>query len=301
MGYTHYWTQTRSFTKEEWIEVSADLAEILSYVENDLGVPLANGMGDGGTRPEFTGSIIQFNGVGDDSHETFTVDLKRTRLYPGATLGGSFCKTARKPYDIAVTACLCYLSSVAGAFSVSSDGSGSDFVLGLDAARKALPNKANQLDIPMDVMKRDRWTGPWVSGQTGSGFEVHFCIDGKGYVIRSKTGESYCFKTHRDLGVFLNQHKTAQFRSGGSTGWGGYGRTEPNIWDARGSFDPARHQRIARAQAKVLRQLFPVPPEHDQQPPAYVRPDTMLRPEEKGEFCYSLRELLEKASAPAAA
>lgn len=301
MGYTHYWTQTRSFTKEEWIEVSADLAEILSYVENDLGVPLAGGMGEAGTRPRFGAGAIVFNGVGDDAHETFSVDLKRSRAYTGATLGWACCKTARKPYDVAVTACLCYLSSVAGVFSVSSDGSGSDFVLGLDAARKALPNKANQLDIPMGVMQADRWTGPWVHGYPESGFEVRFCVDGKGYVIRSKTGESYCFETHRDLGLFLDRTKFAEFRSGGSTGWGGYGRVEPTIWDAMGSFDQARHKRLARAQAKVLRQLFPVPPEHDQQPPAYVRPDTMLRPEEKGEFCYSLRELLEKVSEPAAA
>ena len=43
MGYTHYWTQTRAFTDEEWSELATDIGEIISYVENITGVPLAVG------------------------------------------------------------------------------------------------------------------------------------------------------------------------------------------------------------------------------------------------------------------
>jgi hypothetical protein len=45
-----------------------------------------------------------------------------------------------------------------------------------------------------------------------------------------------------------------------------------------GSFDEARHIRIAKAQTRALLPLFPVPVEHAQKPPAYVRPGDMPEP-----------------------
>lgn len=316
MGYTHYWTQTRNFTPAEWIVVVDDIRAILTYAQHDCGIALANGNGDGGTSPEF-GETIMFNGVGDDSHETMLIN----RRVPKAKYEGDFnpswdfCKTARKPYGPVVTACLCYLTTVTRredpashepiigteVFTASSDGDGSDFLVGLDLARKALPRVANMLDIPMDVMKSDRWCGPWVNivgGATGceanTNFEVHFCVDRKGYVLRPRTGESYCFESHLALARFLDKTKFAKFTSGGSTGWGSYGREEPDIWHASGSFDAARHLRIKRAQEKVLKTLFPVDAACAQQPPAYVRPGEM--PDNAGhEFCYSIGDLLNLA------
>jgi hypothetical protein len=277
--------------------VSADILEILNHVEHGLDTPLANGHGDPGTHPVFDATEIMFNGVGVASHETFVLPRVRRKEWEGGSLGGNFCKTARKPYDVAVTACLCYLSSVANAYSVSSDGRGSNFVAGLAAAREALPSKANILDIPMGVMESDRWTGPWVSDQTGSGYHVGFCVNGKGYVTRVKTGETYCFATHVEMAVFLDAHKQAKFRRGGTSVFGGYGTIEPDIWHASGSFDQLRHQRIARAQSKVLRSLFPVDGGHAEKPPAYVRPDDFARPEDNGSFSYSLSDLLQKVNA----
>jgi len=276
MGYTHYWTQKRTFTADEWTEVSDDIRSILSYVEVHLAVPLTNGNGDGGTRPVFAARNIAFNGVGDDSHETFSVSRNRVRLWEGCRLGNDFCKTARKPYDVAVTACLCYLASVTCAYSVSSDGKGPDFTLGLDAARKALPRKANLLDYPLDVMRDDRWTGPWVHGFEGSGYAVRFCIDGSGYVEKQSTKEWYRFDTHESLGRFLVAHRQAVFPRGGSARWGIYDRFETNIWNASGSFDQARHARIARAQRKALAPLFPPDAQHAFEPPAYVRPGDIV-------------------------
>jgi hypothetical protein len=300
MGYTHYWTQTRSFTAVEWSEVCTDIAAILSYVEHGCDIPLANGHGEPGTHPVIDADDIMFNGVdneNDDAHETMVVSRKREKAWEGGTLGWACTKTARKPYDLAVTAVLCYLSSVAGTHSVSSDGNGSNFVAGLAAAREALPNKANILDIPMGVMEADRWTGPWISGQKGSGYSVNFCVNGKAYVTHLKSGDVRCFQTHGDLGKFLDANKTARFARGGTSVFGGYGRVEPNIWYASGSFDKARHERIAKAQAKILKQLFPVPAEHAEKPPAYVRPDTLVRPEDNGTFCYSLADLMQKVAA----
>lgn len=293
MGYTHYWTQNRSFTADEWTGLSTDIAEILKYVENDLGVPLADGGGEHATRPVFDADDIIFNGLGDDAHETFIIHRKRQKAWEGGRLGGDFCKTARKPYDVAVTACLCYLASVTETHVVNSDGRGGDFMTGLATARAAVPSKANVLDIPLDLMKEDRWTGPWISGQQGSGYEVHFCIDGYGYVERLSTHDWYRFESHEALGRFLTASKTAIFRKSGRTSFGRYEAVESDIWNASGSFDEARHKRIARAQAKALYYLFPVWSE-SVRPPAFVRPGDLPRPEEQGAFCYSLTELMQR-------
>jgi hypothetical protein len=301
MGYTHYWTQTRNFTQDEWSEVSEDISAILSYVENELGVPLADGMGEHRTRPAIDADEIAFNGLGDDSHETFTVTRKRVKTWEGGTLGGDCCKTARKPYDVAVTACLCYLASVTETHGVSSDGYGSDFVDGLNAARQAVPRKANVLDIPMDIMKRDRWTGPWVHNYSDkAGFAARFCIDGYAYVEKLRTDEWYRFDSHEAMARFLEANKRATFRTGGTMRWGTYGKVEPDIWYATGSFDQARHDRIGRAQTKVLARLFPVDAEHAHRPPAFVRPGELPRPEDNGTFCYSLSELIQRCDAIAA-
>lgn len=288
MGYTHYFTQTRNLTVDEWTDICTDLTEILSFTENELGIPLANGHGEPRTRP-------LFNGLGDDAHETFYISRKRQPPeYPGDRAGGFFCKTARKPYDVAVTACLCYLSTCLDkpAFHVNSDGHGKDFLQGLSLARQALPRKANVLDIPMGVMQSDRWTGPWVSG-VPNGYEVRFCINGKGYVLHRT--ESYCFQTHLELAQFLERHKQLIFRE--RSRHRTYVEVEPDIWRASGYFDKTRHERIARAQRKALAQLFPVTDvEHDEQPPAYVRPGDFPRPEENGTFSYSLADLINKVN-----
>jgi hypothetical protein len=305
VGYTHYWTQKRSFTKTEWAQVSKDIGEILKYTEHMSGIYLADGMGEPHTKPEFTPDKIWFNGAGDNSYETMGIDrMKRKPDYPSDTAGGGFCKTERKPYDIAVTAVLCYLATVTrrenpathepiiGSEShfVSSDGGGSDFLAGLDLARKALPQYSNILDIPMLVMQNDRWCAPWIQGPNG--YEARFCVDGCGYIHKKSTDEWYCFTSHREFAEFLERNKRASFPGGiMHTSWGDYGPTEPDIWSASGSFDKNRHARIGRAQTKVFAPLFPVAPDHAQRPPAFVRPGEML---ENGgrEFAYYIRDLL---------
>lgn len=295
MGYTHYWTQTRNLTRDEFVEIAKDIGDILKYAQHEAGIPLGNMMGDPGSSPEFGTDSFGFNGVGDDSHETFRIARVREKAWEGGILGGDFTKTARKPYDDVVTACLCYLDSCLEkrAFRVSSDGDGRDFLTGLDLARKALPRKANILDIPRGVMEDDRWTAPWVDRGNNTGFSVKFCVNGKGYVFKlGRTVETYCFESHLALAAFLDAHKQAVFPRGGHTGFGRYDRIETNIWSATGCFDQARHDRLAKAQAKVLRTLFPVPPEHAEPPPAYVRPMEFPDPHEAGTFCYYLDDVL---------
>lgn len=283
MGYTHHWIQTRDLSGDEWEDVSADIKAILRYAAFEANITLANGAGEGGTQPEFFPAWIGFNGLGDDAHEDFTIRRRRLPKDAWEVRGQAFCKTDRKPYDAAVTAVLCYLATVTRrddehgepivgteAFRVSSDGHGKDFLAGLEIARAALPRKANQLDLPMGVMQDDRWCAPWVGLKT-SGYSLNFCVDGYAYAINQR-GESYRFGSHDELADWLETNKRAVFARGGQTGWGSYGREEPDIWNATGSFDKARHDRIGRAQAKKLATLFPAPTARAIQPPAYVRP-----------------------------
>lgn len=292
MGYSHSWSQLRDLTTDEWQAVRADIGEILKYVQHTAGIPLGDGSGDPGTSPEILRHYIGFNGLGKDHYETFSIHRVRD---PDSW---DFCKTEHKPYDIAVVAVLCYLDTCleTPAFHIQSDGRGHEWTDGLDLARKALPSKANILDLPMGVMQRDRWTGPWINDYQGeSGYEVNFCVNGKGYVMR-RDGKAYCFASHVELATFLDATKVATFRKGGTARFGShawpYDKVESNIWNATGSFDEARHNRIKRAQAKVLKTLFPVPPEHDEPPPSHVRPMDFPRPEQNGTFCHYLEDLL---------
>ena len=65
------------------------------------------------------GVSIRFNGVGELSHETFMVD----RIYRDF----EFCKTNRKPYDLAVCSVLILVSLYADGGEISSDGLGDTY------------------------------------------------------------------------------------------------------------------------------------------------------------------------------
>jgi hypothetical protein len=301
MGYTHYWTQLRDFTIEEWAQFREDFEALLEDVQHVQGIPLADGEGEPGTSPEITDAKIWFNGVGDDAAETFCLYRKRPpKQAPHEQRGWDFCKTYRRPYDLAVTAALCYLTAVPdpAAFTAGSDGHGRDFLDGLAEARRALPRYANILDIPMEVMQGDRWCGPWVSCYESSGFDVKFCVDGKGYVECTKTGEWYCFETHLALAQFLDKTRLAKFprqlKVRFSSTVYDQGNVEPNIWNATGAFSEPRHKRIAQAQAFALAPLFPADAAHKQEPPAYVRPGTMPEPATRA---YYFHELLKELAA----
>jgi hypothetical protein len=123
MGYTHYWTQTRDCTHEEWSQIREDFEALLKDVQHVQGIPLANGNGDLGTSPEISDKRIFFNGAGNDAHETFCLYRVRPPRESWQSIrGGDFCKTARKPYDLAVTAALCYLASVTASAAAATSG-----------------------------------------------------------------------------------------------------------------------------------------------------------------------------------
>jgi len=97
-----------------------------------------------------------FNGVGDDSHETFAwqkICSMQPEWRKAETMFFDFCKTQEKPYDAAVTACLLWLKECYGdAVKVSSDGTWQEWrdgrdifnaVFGYDASSPFVEEKVN--------------------------------------------------------------------------------------------------------------------------------------------------------------
>jgi hypothetical protein len=298
MGYTHYWNQPRDFTAATWAEVCEDVRAILNNVQHVQGITLANGMGDAGTQPEITDEKIWFNGAGEDGqYETFDVWRKRPAKEAWEKRrGNNFCKTARRPYDLAVCAVLIYLEGVHG-FRVSSDGEGFDWLTAVEVARAAVPRYANQFDIPLSVRKADRWDYRKLEARSNETehFAIGACIDGKTYVfdVRDES-RSYCFPTHEEANQFFAKHiePLCKVKSQWNNGYEG-GRS---VFNATGSFDKARLARIKRQQTKILTELLESAAivGRSQRPPAFARPNAIVPEAERN--ARSLADLFQLAA-----
>jgi hypothetical protein len=128
VGYTHYWRHSSGFEDQQWAAIVKDVAKIFATTN----VPLADGLGKPGTKPEITEKDICFNGVEPDDYETFHLTRAGDDF--------SFCKTrGDKPYDEVVCAVLIVAAHHAPErIKVSSDGDAGDWVRGLDLVRVAL-------------------------------------------------------------------------------------------------------------------------------------------------------------------
>ena len=162
MGYTHYFYRTPELDKSKFKAAVSDIRKVVALLPSvnpqeaqmcypngdDTDVKLAGWDGEVGTKPKFTDELVSFNGVGADAHETFliaqTFEAPDYRPDPDEEgLHFAFCKTARKPYDIAVTASLAVLKHHLGdAIRVSSDGDFDEWADGL-----ALAGEATSLDL----------------------------------------------------------------------------------------------------------------------------------------------------------
>lgn len=119
MGYTHYWYRTADFTKEQWDAICLETLDIIVKWCDKKKIMLAFEYDSpmeaqpsffGGTKmlptpPTVDPNLIRFNGWMDKGHETFyltRVKPDNPTWDPTATESFDFCKTNRKPYDIAV-------------------------------------------------------------------------------------------------------------------------------------------------------------------------------------------------------
>jgi hypothetical protein len=295
LGYTHYHHQHRTFTVAEWATICVDVAAILKDVEHVQGVALADGEGAAGTRPTINKSHILFNGIGDDAHEGFYLSRARPKKedhQKPEQRGWSFTKTACKPYDLAVTAVLAYLSSVpvsdqpdqVNPLTVSTDGDGHDWLAGVALAQRVIARAANIIDIPLDIRKSDRWVyAPELSvpvSSMASAFSVDACVDGAVYVTNtSDERQSYRFPTKDEAVAYFDRIIEPSILVKSSWAKSPYGNQEGGkpILRASGSFDSNRTAKLAALFDQSCRDLIAraVKEARAIPPPAFVRPNSM--------------------------
>jgi len=116
MGYTHYY-RVQNVPNEAYVSIRKDFETLIPKFTAQ-NIPLAGWDGKG--EMTVNDEEIRFNGVENDGHETMALGVD--------TEGFNFCKTARKPYDLAVTSLLIIASQHLGdLIEVSSDGDLSDW------------------------------------------------------------------------------------------------------------------------------------------------------------------------------
>jgi hypothetical protein len=127
MGYTHYWTPKQTSEKKfkEFSETCKKLHDNLPERSESAGdyfndKPIVIKGWDGTGEPIFDEKQVRFNGDESENlnHETFAIDFPDTDW--------NFCKTARKPYDLLVSACLLAAKQILG-YEISSDGDMEDW------------------------------------------------------------------------------------------------------------------------------------------------------------------------------
>ena len=111
MGYTNYWHQHNDFTDMEWSQIKQEYEYIKEACENIIV-----------DETKKTDEIV-FNGKGSLSHETFVLkkDAKTKKDYKEQDLSFNYCKTAMKPYDLAVGHLLCFVQRICPDFAISRD------------------------------------------------------------------------------------------------------------------------------------------------------------------------------------
>lgn len=150
MGYTHYAYLNRAGPQAAWAEAVMAARAIIKAAP----VPLADGDGQPGTEPKYGDEGIYTNGVGVDGHETLFVPTVLSKvaaqpsLVPVEDRYFMFCKTARKPYDVVVTAVYATLAAIAGpdCIVVESDGRRGDWAAGCKLASDVL---GREIPVPL--------------------------------------------------------------------------------------------------------------------------------------------------------
>lgn len=135
MGYTHYWYRKPELDAKTFVEFSKDIARLIA----SAAVPVAREYDDPQTRPLVDVDEIRFNGIDGDGHETFHIGMKNGGRKQDDGTVFDFCKTARKPYDLLVTASLIAAKKHFGEdIKVSSDGDDEDWEEARDLCERVL-------------------------------------------------------------------------------------------------------------------------------------------------------------------
>jgi hypothetical protein len=145
MGYTHYWRRQKNLPARTFALWADDVQRIINtrpLLTDAQGFSARAALLELDER-EFSSELVSFNGKGELGHETFFVPKVRDsaeweRAEKG--LWFDFCKTARKPYDVAVVASLIAFKLRFPKTILSSDGHAGDLIDGRKLASEVLGN-----------------------------------------------------------------------------------------------------------------------------------------------------------------
>ena len=136
MGYTHYWTPSKKKTKNDTYKLFMNYFNcMLDIIPDEIIV---------GTS---TRQHLAFNGKDENSHETIVLNFTGKGEW-------NFCKTACKPYDKLVVACLLLAEELGINESWSSDGELPDFEEGA-MLLKAAKEKLKLVDYAPKTIAKD--------------------------------------------------------------------------------------------------------------------------------------------------
>lgn len=151
MGYTHYWYRPLTLDADRFVSFAHDCHDLALKWEGPIGYEYDQPE----MPPQFGPKSIHFNGQRDDGHETFYIPQFYDDQYPGQSpeKNGhwfSFCKTARKPYDTLVTACLIAFKHHFRRCEVHSDGSWSEWEDGRTLYTSLFPDREMPVVLPIE-------------------------------------------------------------------------------------------------------------------------------------------------------
>ena len=142
MGYTHYWQRPEKLDEKRFKAALHDCKKVCKALAVKIRIVKEY---DNSISPIFNKNLVRFNGKGDNGHETFYIpvflkkpDYQRKFSQPKNEVF-AFCKTAYKPYDLNVTACLIVFKHHFGeCFLISSDGESTDWDKAREVCQKIL-------------------------------------------------------------------------------------------------------------------------------------------------------------------
>jgi len=141
MGYTHYWERRsgKDFTVKKWNKYVRDCKKLHDNLPKEVVVQFEE---DDCIPAQFDEKAVRFNGVGSEAHETFAINRVCPEQPAWREKNEShfdFCKTAYKPYDLLVTACLLVYRHTMTGVKVSSDGGKADWKHAKELVKAVLP------------------------------------------------------------------------------------------------------------------------------------------------------------------
>jgi len=143
MGYTHYFPQKNTVESEQWDVFCQKATYFLEQFMVLTEVKLQPDFESDHPFFEINPHFLSFNGdeSREEDHETFYLTRVKKESF-------SFCKTARKPYDLAVCGCLLLANKyMPGCYAISSDGGSSEW----QEAVEFLKSIGEDVEIPASI------------------------------------------------------------------------------------------------------------------------------------------------------